>query len=94
MNGVRGRGASQKLTVTTKTCKRCSAKWLKRGARANCVTGDATVDGREYTTTDQMAAWAVSKGLQLERAVPKIVYGLYSTMQDEQILIFRKDRDG
>jgi hypothetical protein len=54
------------------------------------VIGDATVDGREYTTTSQMSEWAVDAGLALERSIPKIVFGLYNVMSDEKILIFRK----
>lgn len=93
MTGVRGRGAKQKLSLYNDDMQamfREVARILKRGAPAAFVIGDATVDGREYTTTGQMAGWAVSAGLHLERAIPKIVYGLYSTMSDEQILIFRK----
>ena len=54
------------------------------------VIGDATVDGREYTTTDQMTDWAIDTGLTLERSIPKIVFGLYAVMNDEKILIFRR----
>jgi predicted methyltransferase len=67
------------------------ARVLKPGARAAFVVGDATVDGREVTTTGTMAEWARAAGLAVERVIPKIVFGLYATMQDEQILIFRKD---
>ena len=42
-------------------------------------------------TTEQMAEWAGAAGLRKERSVAKIVYGLYSVMKDEKILIFRKD---
>ena len=66
------------------------ARILKPGASAAFVIGDATVDGREYTTTSQMADWAIDAGLSLERSIPKIVYGLYSMMTDEKILIFSK----
>lgn len=54
------------------------------------MIGDATVDRREYTTTQQMGEWAVDAGLEKEREIPKVVYGLYSVMQDEKILVFRK----
>jgi hypothetical protein len=54
------------------------------------LTGDATVNGEEVTTTDTMATWAQEAGLRLERSIPKIVFGLYSVIQDERILIFRK----
>jgi hypothetical protein len=93
MTGVRGRGAGQKLALYNADMQamfREVARILKPGARAAFVIGDATVDGREYTTTNQMAEWAVAAGLSLERSIPKIVYGLYSMMTDEKILIFSK----
>jgi hypothetical protein len=37
-----------------------------------------------------MATWAEAAGLVRERSIKKIVYGLYSVMTDERILIFRK----
>jgi hypothetical protein len=93
MTGVRGKGAKQKLALYNADMQamfREVARVLKQNAAAAFVIGDATVDGSEVTTTDDMAAWASDAGLRLERTVPKIVYGLYSIMKDEQILIFRK----
>jgi hypothetical protein len=94
MTGVRGRGAKEKLALYNCDMQlmfREVARVLKTGAPAAFVIGDATVDGSEVTTTDDMAAWAQAAGLRLERRIPKIVYGLYSVMKDEQILIFRKE---
>ena len=68
------------------------ARVLKPGARAAFVIGDATVDRNEWTTTREMGQWAVDAGLECEREIPKIVFGLYNVMQDEKILIFRKPR--
>jgi len=65
---------------------------LTPGGQAAVVIGDATVDGREYTTVDTMVGWARDAGLTLIRDIPKIVFGLYSVMQDERILLFRKER--
>jgi tRNA G10 N-methylase Trm11 len=93
MTGVRGRGPAQKLHLYNADMQAMFhevARILKPRARAAFVIGDATVDGREYTTTDQMSDWAVSAGLILEQSIPKIVYGLYGMFQDEKILIFRK----
>ena len=93
MTGVRGRGAKQKLALYNDDMKamfREVAKVLKPGARAAFVIGDATVDGREYTTTQQMGEWAVEAGLKRERELSKKVFGLYSVMQDERILIYQK----
>ncbi len=93
MTGVRGRGAKEKLALYNEDMRLMFAevsRVLKRGAAGAFVIGDATVDGREVTTTATMAEWAESTGLRLERSIPKIVFGLYNVMQDERILVFRK----
>lgn len=93
MTGVRGRGPKQKLGLYNEDMRAMFAevtRVLKPGARAAFVIGDATVDGSEFTTTGEMAEWAIATGLKLERTLPKIVFGLYSIMRDEKIMIFRK----
>ena len=93
MTGVRGRGPKEKLALYNDDMRgmfREVARVLKPGARAAFVIGDATVDRREYTTTRQMGDWAVDAGLERERELRKIVFGLYNVMNDEKILIFRK----
>ena len=95
MTGVRGRGPKQKLALYNEDMRRMFrevARVLKPGARAAFVIGDATVDRSEYTTTQQMGNWAVAAGLEREREIRKIVFGLYNVMQDEKILIFRKPK--
>ena len=93
MTGVRGRGPKVKLALYNEDMQRMFhevARVLKPGARAAFVIGDATVDRSEYTTTREMGDWAVDAGLEREREIPKIVFGLYNVMQDEKILVFRK----
>lgn len=93
MTGVRGVGASEKLRLYNEDMQQMFgqvAKALKPGGRAAFVVGDATVDGSEYTTTEEMTAWGVAAGLTHERSLPKIVWGLYNVMNDEDILIFRR----
>ena len=93
MTGVRGRGASNKLALYNADMQqmfREVARVLKPGAAGAFVIGDATVDRSEYTTTKDMGDWAVSAGLEREREIPKIVFGLYNVIQDEKILLFRK----
>ncbi len=93
MTGVRGAGPDDKLRLYNEDMQRMFgqvAVALKPGARAAFVVGDATVNGREYTTTEQMTEWAIAAGLAHERTLPKIVFGLYNMMQDEKILIFRR----
>ena len=93
MTGVRGRGPKDKLALYNEDMQRMFrevARVLKPGARAAFVIGDATVDRREHTTTKEMGDWAVEAGLEREREIPKIVFGLYNVMLDEKILVFRK----
>jgi tRNA G10 N-methylase Trm11 len=93
MTGVRGIGPKEKLRLYNEDMQRMFvqvALALKPGGRAAFVVGDATVDGREFTTTEEMTSWAVSAGLVHERSLPKIVFGLYNVMQDEDILVFRR----
>lgn len=93
MTGVRGRGAKQKLDLYNQDMQdvfRQVAWALKPDGAAAFVIGDATVDGSEVTTIETMASWAEAAGLKRERSIKKIVYGLYSVMTDERILVFRK----
>ena len=60
--------------------------------QVSVVLGDATVDRSEYTTTKQMSDWAVNAGMERERELSKMVFGLYNVMKDEKILIFRKPK--
>ena len=95
MTGVRGAGAKQKLALYNRDMQqmfRQVARVLKPGTRAIFVIGNATVDRSEYTTTEQMSEWAVEAGMEREREIPKIVFGLYNVMKDEKILIFRKPK--
>jgi hypothetical protein len=93
MTGVRGRGPKDKLARYNEDMKAMFAevaRILKPGAGAAFVIGDATVDGSEVTTTDEMVGWAEDVGLHKQRSIPKIVYGLYSVMKDEKILVFSR----
>ena len=92
MTGVRGQGPKEKLELYNRDMRRMFgevARVLKPGAKAVFVIGNATVDRREYTTTEQMSEWAVDAGMERLHEIPKIVFGLYNVMRDEKILIFR-----
>jgi hypothetical protein len=93
MTGVRGRSPHEKMALYNEDMRQVFSQValaLKPGAAAAFVVGDATVDRREITTTGEMAEWAESAGLRLERSIRKIVFGLYNVMMDERILVFRK----
>ena len=93
MIGVRGSGPADRLALYNADMRavfREVSRVLKPGACAAFVVGDVTVDRRERTTTADMVGWAAAAGLNLERRVPKVVFGLYNVMQDEQILLFRR----
>ena len=93
MTGVRGGTAKERLALYNRDMQamfREVARVLKPGARAIFVIGNATVDRSEYTTTEEMGDWAEQAGMERERQIPKIVFGLYNVMRDEKILIFRK----
>ena len=95
MTGVRGQGPKEKLALYNRDMRRMFdevTRVLKPRAKAIFVIGNATVDRSEYTTTEQISEWAVEAGLEREREIPKIVFGLYNIMKDEKILIFRKPR--
>ena len=93
MTGVRGRGAQKRMALYERDMQamfREVARVLKPAAKAVFVVGNATIGGREATTTDQMSEWAEDAGMVRVRELRKIVYGLYSVMQQEKILIFEK----
>src|SRR5258705_7060275 len=93
MTGVRGTSAREKLSLYNSDMQETFHELhrvLRPGGRAAFVIGDATVDRSEYTTRATMVEWAHEAGLELERNIKKIVFGLYNVMQDESILVFRK----
>jgi hypothetical protein len=95
MIGVRGKGARDRLERYNCDMQAVFgevARVLKPEGRAAFVIGNATVDGKEVTTTDTMVDWAISAGLRLDRNIPKIVFGLYNVMVDERILVFSKPK--
>jgi len=91
--GVRGRGAKVRLELYAEDLKRTFLEMrrvLKPNGWAIVVIGNATVNGKEWKTTDEMVDWAGEAGLALERDMLKIVYGLYGVISYEKILFFRR----
>jgi SAM-dependent methyltransferase len=90
--GVRGK-PKQKMSLYNQDMKgvfKEMARVLKPGGVAVVVIGNAT-NGREVTTTEEMADWGAPYGLRYERDLPKIVFGLYNVITDEKLLFFRKE---
>ena len=93
MIGVRGSRPPQRLSYYREDMQVVFseiARVLKLGAKAVFVVGDATVSGREQALTADAAVWAAEAGLRKVWELRKAVYGLYSIMKDEKILIFQK----
>ncbi|HUS81201.1 MAG TPA: hypothetical protein VM283_08030, partial [Armatimonadota bacterium] len=63
---------------------------LKPGARCAVVIGNVTYQGEEVDTSGMFVRACADAGLDLERSIDKIIFGLYNVMQKEYILIFRK----
>lgn len=91
--GVRGRGAgrAELYVEDMKAAFSEISRVLKPGGRAVMVIGNATIGAHEIATTKEMITWASAVGLNHYMTSPKIVYGLYSIMLDEDILFFQKE---
>lgn len=63
---------------------------VKPGGGIALVLGDAMVDGEKLSTTRVAAEAAEAAGLKPGPAVDKVIFGLYSVMLRERILLFNK----
>jgi len=90
--GVRGKGAervglyNEDMIASYKEMYRV----LKSGKFAAIVIGNATYNGQEVKTVEFTIEQCEKLGFKLVRNIDKIIFGLYSIMQKENILIFRK----
>jgi len=92
--GVRGCGPKNRIALYTEDLKKAFAEMrrvLKPRSPAVVVIGNATVNGEEERTTEEMVEWASEVGLICEREMPKIAWGLYGVVADEKILFFRRE---
>jgi SAM-dependent methyltransferase len=66
------------------------ARVLKPGGGLALVLGDASVDAEVLPTTRLASEAAVAAGLKPGPAIDKVIFGLYSIMLREKILLFSK----
>lgn len=90
--GVRGTGKRrfQLYDEDMQVVAREMQRVLRPGAMAAVVIGNMTYNGEEIDTTAMFTRACADAGLELERTVDKIIFGLYNVMQKEYILLLRK----
>jgi len=90
--GVRGKGKdrvslyNEDIAASYKEMYRV----LKPGGHACIVSGNATMNGEEIRTVELTIDECEKLGFKLVRNIDKIIFGLYSIMQKENILVFKK----
>jgi len=90
--GLRGRG-KRRIDLYKEDMKRSLSEMyrvLRPGRYAVIVIGNPVYQGREVPTREFVTDYAREIGLDLVKNIDKIIFGLYSVMQNENILIFRK----
>ena len=90
--GLKGKGEARigLYNEDMRVCLDEMFRVLRPGKCAAIVVGDARYLGQEVGTTAFVTDHAKSIGFELLANVNKIIFGLYSVMQKENILIFRK----
>ena len=63
---------------------------LRPGARCALVVGNVVQGGQEVDTTGRLVEAARCLGFTVERALDKIIYGLYNVISREYVLFLRK----
>jgi len=90
--GVRGKG-KHRVALYNEDMETSYAEMyrvLKPGGYACIVIGNATMNGEEIRTVEFTIDECQKLGFELVRNIDKIIFGLYSIMQKENILVFRK----
>ena len=92
--GVRGKGNRERIAhyeADMRLSLSEIAKTIKPKGHAVLVVGNVTIQGKESVTIRGMIEWAEEAGLVFVKSMPKIVWGLYNLVKDEEILFFRKE---
>ena len=90
--GVRGKG-KKRFEVYNEDMRLAAmemSRVMKPGAQCVVVIGNVTYQGEEIDTSGMFTAACREAGLELERTIDKIIFGLYNVMSREYILFFRK----
>lgn len=90
--GLRGKAAERfDLYVEDMTrALREMHRVLRPGARCALVVGNVVQGGQEVDTTGRLVEAARCLGFTVERALDKIIYGLYNVISREYVLFLRK----
>ncbi len=90
--GVKGKGRN-KLDQYDEDMKRCFDEMhrvLRIGCKCVVVIGEATVDGECTRNVENAKEYCEGIGFTLSRELPKKIFGLYNTINDERVLFFQK----
>lgn len=90
--GVKG-NKDTKCELYVKDMERCYDEMfrvLKEDKYCVVVIGDAKVDGEKTKTVKEAIEYCESIGFTLTEGLPKIIFGLYNTINDESVLFFQK----
>ena len=90
--GVRGKGQKRIPLYKEDMEKSLEEKYrvLKSGKYAVIVIGNATHQSQEIKTTEFIIEYTEKIGFKLVKNINKIIFGVYNTIQKENILILKK----
>jgi DNA modification methylase len=91
--GVKG-NKDTKCELYVEDMKRCYDEMyrvLKNGKQCVVVIGNAKVDGEPTKTVDDAIDYCQSIGFTKVDDLPKIIFGLYNTINEERVLFFKKE---
>jgi DNA modification methylase len=90
--GVKGKG-NLKLRLYESDMQKCYTEMyrvLKQGCKCVVVIGEAKYDGEQTKTVGNSISFCKNLGFKLEDEIPKKIFGLYNTINDEKVLFFKK----
>jgi DNA modification methylase len=90
--GVKGK-AQMKCKLYEKDMERSYSEMhrvLKKGKYAVVVIGEAKVDGEPTKSVEHAIEYCKSIGFKLKESLPKKIFGLYNTINDESVLFLQK----